>query len=192
LLEQEALDIGIVSGIQGSRWFVVEITGASAHAGTAPVSVRRDAVQDMVRAIIALNALTADPADVLRFTVARIEVHPNTSNSVAERVRFTIDLRHPDAAVLIPKGDAIEPTIRAAVKHCEVAVTERFHALPVEFDPLVTGAVERAATAHRAGRHGAGAEGEAHALRRLPRRAVHGAALPERDALRPLPRRGQP
>jgi N-carbamoyl-L-amino-acid hydrolase len=146
-LEAEGLDIGIVTGIQGSRWFLVELTGASAHAGTAPLALRRDAVQDMLRAITALNALTVDPADVLRFTVARIEVHPNTSNSVAERVRFTIDLRHPEAAVLIPKGDAIEPTIRAAVRHCDVVVTERFHALPVAFDPLVTGAVERAAAA---------------------------------------------
>ena len=146
-LEAAGLDIGIVTGIQGSRWFLVELLGASAHAGTAPVSMRRDAVQDMVRAITALNALMADPTDVLRFTVAKIEVEPNSSNSVAERVRFTIDFRHPDAAVLTARGDAIEATIRGAVRHCDVTVTERFHALPVEFHPAVTGAVERAAAA---------------------------------------------
>ena len=39
-LETEALDIGVVTGIQGSRWFTVTITGASAHAGTTPVSLR--------------------------------------------------------------------------------------------------------------------------------------------------------
>jgi beta-ureidopropionase / N-carbamoyl-L-amino-acid hydrolase len=147
VLEAEGTDIGIVTGIQGSRWFLVELTGESAHAGTAPVSTRRDAVQDMVRAITALNALMADPTDVLRFTVARIEVAPNSSNSVAETVRFTIDFRHPDAAVLTGRGDAIEATIRAAVKNCGVAVTERFHALPVAFAPEVTGALERAAAA---------------------------------------------
>jgi beta-ureidopropionase / N-carbamoyl-L-amino-acid hydrolase len=147
ILEDEGIDIGIVTGIQGSRWFLVELTGESAHAGTSPVSTRRDAVQDMVRAINALNALMADPTDVLRFTVARIEVAPNSSNSVAETVRFTIDFRHPDAAVLTERGDAIEATIRAAVKNCGVAVTERFHALPVAFAPEVTGALERAAAA---------------------------------------------
>lgn len=150
-LEAAGLDIGIVTGIQGSRWFLVELLGASAHAGTAPVSMRRDAVQDMVRAITALNALMADPADVVRFTVAKIEVEPNSSNSVAERVRFTIDFRHPEAAVLLGRGDAIEATIRDAVKHCAVTVTERFHALPVEFHPAVTGAVERAAAAQGLG-----------------------------------------
>ncbi|MFC7477625.1 M20 family metallo-hydrolase [Dankookia sp. GCM10030260] len=147
ILEDEGIDIGVVTGIQGSRWFLVELTGESAHAGTSPVSTRRDAVQDMVRAITALNQLMEDPADVLRFTVARIEVAPNSSNSVAETVRFTIDFRHPDAAVLIARGDAIEATIRAAVRNCGVAVTERFHALPVQFAPEVTGAVERAAAA---------------------------------------------
>jgi beta-ureidopropionase / N-carbamoyl-L-amino-acid hydrolase len=147
ILEAEGLDIGVVSGIQGSRWFTVTLTGETAHAGTAPLRGRRDAVQDMLRAVAALNALTADPTDTLRFTVARIEVSPNTSNSVASLVRFTIDLRHPDAAVLREKGDAIEGVVRGAVRDCDVAVFENFTAMPVVFDSLVTGAVAAAAAA---------------------------------------------
>jgi N-carbamoyl-L-amino-acid hydrolase len=145
ILEAEGFDIGVVTGIQGSRWFTVTLTGATAHAGTAPLRGRRDAVQDMVRAITALNALTADATDTLRFTVARVEVSPNTSNSVANRVRFTIDLRHPDEAVLRAKGDAILATIQGAVRDCDVALEENFHAMPVVFDPLVTGTVAAAA-----------------------------------------------
>ena len=146
-LEAEGIGVAAVTGIQGSRWFSVSLTGASAHAGTAPLATRRDAVQDMLRAIAALNALTADPADILRFTVGRIDVFPNSSNSVAERVRFSIDLRHPDAAVLTARGDAIEATIREAVRHTEVVVTETFDARPVEFDPDIIASIERAATA---------------------------------------------
>ena len=84
-LEAEGLDIGVVTGIQGSRWFTVTLTGETAHAGTTPLAMRHDAVQDMVRAIAALNTLMHDPQDVLRFTVGRIAVEPNTSNSVANR-----------------------------------------------------------------------------------------------------------
>lgn len=146
-LEAEGRDIGIVTGIQGSRWFVVDLTGEAAHAGTAPLSLRRDAVQDMLRATHALNALMDDPTDTLRFTVGRIEVTPNTSNSVAQRVRFTIDFRHPEGAVLRERGDLIESTVRDAVRGCEVAVTERFSAQPVEFSAAVIDMVERAATA---------------------------------------------
>jgi beta-ureidopropionase / N-carbamoyl-L-amino-acid hydrolase len=144
-LEVEGLDIGIVTGIQGSRWFTVTLTGETAHAGTTPLALRRDAVQDMVRAISALNVLMGDPNDVLRFTVGRIVVEPNTSNSVANRASFTIDFRHPDKAVLLARGDAVAGVVQAAVRGAGVTVQETFHALPVEFSPLVIDAVERAA-----------------------------------------------
>lgn len=147
MLETESADIGVVTGIQGSRWFLVELTGRSDHAGTTPVGLRQDAVQDMVRAITALNTLMHDPTDTLRFTVASIEVEPNSSNSVAGTVRFTIDLRHPDNSILQPRGNAIEGVIQAAVRHCRVKLTERFHATPTVFAPLVPDAVEAATRA---------------------------------------------
>ncbi len=146
-LEAEGMDIGVVEGIQGSRWFLVEIAGKTDHAGTAPLSLRKDAVQDMVRAITALNRLMEDPTDVLRFTVGRIEVNPNTSNSVADRVRFTIDFRHPEKFVLLQRGDAIAATVQAAMTSCTATVTERFHALPARFESTVPDAVEAAAKA---------------------------------------------
>ncbi len=150
-LEAEGLDIGVVTGIQGSRWFTVEVNGKSDHAGTTPLKLRKDAVQDAIRAITALNALMHDPEDVLRFTVARIEVSPNSSNSVAERVRFSIDFRHPDGAVLTERGNAIARVVQGAMTSCTATVTERFHALPIAFDPLVPDAVERAARAQGLG-----------------------------------------
>jgi len=162
-LERENQDVGIVTGIQGSRWFSVTLTGETAHAGTMPLALRRDAVQDMVRAISALNVLMHDPADVLRFTVGKVEVAPNSSNSVADRATFSIDLRHPDAAVLLPRGDAIPGVIQAAVRNAGVEVRETFHALPVTFDAMVVDALERAA----------GAVGVRHI--RLPSGAFHDA-----------------
>ncbi len=149
LLEAEGLDIGVVTGIQGSRWFIVTLTGETAHAGTTPLALRRDAVQDMLRAITALNALMHDPKDMLRFTVGRIVVEPNTSNSVASRASFTIDFRHPDKDVLLARGNAVAGVVQAAVRDAGVTVQETFHALPVEFSPLVIDTVERAATKQR-------------------------------------------
>ncbi len=162
-LEAENKDIGIVTGIQGSRWFTVTLTGDTAHAGTTPLALRRDAVQDMVRAIAALNALMHDPQDVLRFTVGRIAVEPNTSNSVANRASFTIDFRHPDKDVLLARGDAIAGVVQAAVRDAGVTVTETFHALPVEFSQTVISAVEHAAT------------DEGYTAMRLPSGAFHDA-----------------
>jgi N-carbamoyl-L-amino-acid hydrolase len=162
-LEAEGLDIGVVTGIQGSRWFTVTLTGETAHAGTTPLALRRDAVQDMLRAIAALNTLMHDPRDVLRFTVGRIVVEPNTSNSVANRASFTIDFRHPDKDVLLARGDAVAGVVQAAVRDAGVLVQETFHALPVEFAPLVIDAVERAAA------------GQQYRHMRLPSGAFHDA-----------------
>jgi len=106
----------------------------------------------MVRAIVALNALMHDPHDVLRFTVGRVIVEPNTSNSVANRASFTIDFRHPDRQVLLARGDAVAGVVQAAVRDAGVTVEETFHALPVSFAPSVIDAVERAA-ATQAYRH---------------------------------------
>ncbi len=146
-LEAEDCDIGIVTGIQGSRWYVVEIGGKTDHAGTTPLALRRDAVQEMLRAITALNTLMHDPKDVLRFTVGRVEVLPGSSNTVADTARFTIDFRHPDNAVLQARGNAITGVVQAAMRGCTANVTERFHAVPVQFQPEVPDAVERAARA---------------------------------------------
>ena len=147
LLEAGGRRIGVVTGIQGSRWFSVTIIGASAHAGTAPLRLRRDALQDAVRAIVALNELTRDPEDILRFTVGRMTVSPNSLNSVAGQVTFTIDLRHPDAEILGRIGDAIEATVRGASTGTTARVTELFSAMPVRFAGKVVDAVERAAAA---------------------------------------------
>lgn len=148
-LEAEGMDIGVVTGIQGSRWFTVTISGETAHAGTTPLGLRKDAVQDLVRAISALNELMLDPADVLRFTVGHVVVEPNTSNSVANRATFSIDFRHPEAAVLRARGDAVASTVRDAVRRCTTTVTQTFHAQPVAFSPAVVDAVARAADALR-------------------------------------------
>ena len=146
-LEREGLDIGVVTGIQGSRWFTVTLRGETAHAGTTPLAARRDAVRGMVAVITALQALTHDPEDVLRFTTGRILVEPNTSNSVPALASFTIDLRHPNAAVLGRVGDAVEATVRQAAAGLGVEVQETFNAPPIAFAEPVVEAVERAARA---------------------------------------------
>ena len=145
ILEDAGLPIGVVTNIQGLRWFNVEITGETAHAGTCPVGVRRDALQGAVRAVQALNALTADTEDKLRFTVGKVQVSPNSPNSVADNVQFTIDLRHTDLDVLDEIGDAFAETCRAAAAPCEATVIETFRKNPTRFDPAVVDAIADAA-----------------------------------------------
>jgi N-carbamoyl-L-amino-acid hydrolase len=147
LLEREGKTIGIVTGIQGLRWFNVEVSGETAHAGTTPVGARKDALRDAIAAINALTELTRDPSDTTRFTVGRMLVTPNSPNSVASHVMFSVDVRHPDPATIARLGEAVEPAVRKAAKHCAVKVTPTLHDDPCTFDPKVADCVERAAQA---------------------------------------------
>ena len=146
-LEAAGLPVGVVTGIQGARWFAVEVTGHADHAGTTPRAQRRDALLAATRMVTALEALTADPHDVVRFTVGRFEVTPGSPNTVPERVVFTIDLRHPEAAVLDRLGDAIAGVSRDRAGPCAVTVTETQHSAPVAFPDTMTGMIRGAAAA---------------------------------------------
>lgn len=145
LLEQQATTIGVVTGIQGTRWFSVELHGESAHAGTTPLAVRRDAFQAAVIVVNELNALAAAEPEDLRFTIGRFDVSPNTPNSVAERVSFSIDIRHPDAALVQRLGDAVMDLCRGQRGGCRVAIRETFNRPPCAFAPQVVDVVEAAA-----------------------------------------------
>ena len=147
LLENAQKSIGIVTGIQGLRWFNVEVFGKTDHAGTTPRALRKDAVRDSIAIINALTELTHDPQDVTRFTVGRMLVTPNSPNSVASHVLFSVDIRHPDPQTIARLGAAVEPLAHKAAKFCAVKVTSTLHDDPCVFDVDVAGAVETAAQA---------------------------------------------
>lgn len=139
LLEAEGLPVGVVDGVQGSRWFEVTIRGEAAHAGTTPLSRRKDALRSALAAITALHELIAEAGDTIRFTVGRMDVHPNSPNTVPQQVLFSIDLRHPDAALLTRLGDGVRGCVEMASAPCTAEVRETFNRLPCRFDAgLVT------------------------------------------------------
>jgi len=145
-LEMEGKTIGVVTGIQGLRWFNVEVFGETAHAGTTPLDVRRDAMRDAIAIIVALQDLARSAGDAHRFTVGRMLVTPNSPNSVASHVLFSVDLRHPDPATIRKLGEAVEPAARRAATRCEVRITPTLADDPCVFDRDVVAAVERAAS----------------------------------------------
>jgi beta-ureidopropionase / N-carbamoyl-L-amino-acid hydrolase len=146
-LEMESKTIGVVTGIQGLRWFNVEVFGETAHAGTTPLNVRRDALREAIAIVAALHELVHDVDDALRFTVGRMLVTPNSPNSIASHVLFSVDLRHPDPATIRRLGDGVERAVRGAAKRCEVKVTPTLSDDPCVFDPGVVDAIEHAANA---------------------------------------------
>ena len=133
ILEAAGLPIGSVTGIQGVNRFQIEVMGEEAHAGTAPLKTRKDALKAAVAMAHELEGVMADETDTVRFTIGRFEVEPGSPNTVPSRVLFTIDLRHPQSEILDRLSRQIEPVCHAHARGCDVRVTELSQAAPVHF-----------------------------------------------------------
>lgn len=110
ILEAEGKTIGIVTGVQGMRWYEVTVKGQESHTGATPMGLRRNALLGAARMIEAIHqAGMANLPGVA--SVGLIENRPNSRNVVPGEVFFTVDLRHPDEAVL----DRMEAQYQAAL-----------------------------------------------------------------------------
>jgi N-carbamoyl-L-amino-acid hydrolase len=149
ILEDEGLDIGVVTHAQGLRWYDIELVGFESHAGSTPMKGRRDALVGAARIVEATRrvALAHPPSAV--GTCGLIEARPGSRNVIPGSVFLSAEIRCPDAAAL----DAMDAQLRAAVR--EIAAAERLdvemretaHYAPVAFDAGAVAAVRGAATA---------------------------------------------
>jgi beta-ureidopropionase / N-carbamoyl-L-amino-acid hydrolase len=111
ILEDEGKMIGVVTGVQGMRWYEVTVFGQDAHTGATPMHLRRNALLGAARVIGAIDAIARAFAPDAVATVGLIENRPNSRNVIPGEVFFTIDLRHRDEAVL----EKMESRMRAAL-----------------------------------------------------------------------------
>lgn len=146
LLEREDAPIGVVEGIQGTRWLEVAIEGQVAHAGTTPLADRHDAMA-VAAAVIARLQATVMPADAdARLTVGRLTLAPGAVNVIPGEVTFSIDLRHPNGAEI----DRLEGEIGtlaaeiAASGGCRASVRRSMDVAPARFDARLLGLIEEA------------------------------------------------
>ena len=100
ILEAEEKTIGVVSGVQGMRWYEVTVTGQDAHTGATPMYLRKNALLGAARAIDRIDAIASAHAPAAVGTVGLVEVRPNSRNVIPGEVFFTVDFRHPDEAEL--------------------------------------------------------------------------------------------
>lgn len=136
-LENEKKTIGVVTGIQGSRRYIVEVQGEEAHAGTTPRAVRRDAFAAAARIAAAMYEATTDADDTLRFTIGRVEVSPGSPNTVPGKALFTIDMRHPSNDVLEAHEKKLRDIVAARAVPCPATITRVTKVAPTDFDPAV-------------------------------------------------------
>jgi beta-ureidopropionase / N-carbamoyl-L-amino-acid hydrolase len=100
-----------------------------------------------VAVIAALQEMMHDGTDETRFTVGRLDVSPNSPNTVPARVTFSIDFRHPSEEALERRGAGIEAICRRFARPCGTRVSQTFRREPCIFPTSILGAIERAADA---------------------------------------------
>lgn len=99
VLERRGLPFGVVRAIQGVRWYQVTVEGRSEHAGTTPLEDRDDAQSKSIALAHALLRYAEEKRSLgLRVTIGRWTCEPGAINTIANRVGFTIDVRHPESS----------------------------------------------------------------------------------------------
>ncbi|KAK2050999.1 hydantoinase/carbamoylase family amidase [Colletotrichum caudatum] len=98
ILEDERQKIGVVQGVQAFKWFNIKVSGRDSHAGTTPLYARKDPVLCASKLVVAANAV-ADELNGLA-TTGIFTTDPGTINTMAHTVKFTLDVRHVEDAVL--------------------------------------------------------------------------------------------
>ena len=168
-LEEEGNRIGVVTSIVGSRNFTVEFDGEQNHAGTTPMSRRRDAAHAMVEfAHSVYREFPAAAGERTVWTIGEMALEPGAVSVVPGKARMNLQFRDQDPAVLDRlEALARELVARANAGRCDVDVRPRsHHSVPAPMDADLRGHLERAAERHAPGRWTA-----------MPSAAVHDAQV---------------
>jgi N-carbamoyl-L-amino-acid hydrolase len=110
ILEAENKMIGVVTGVQGMRWYEVTVRGQEAHTGATPMKLRKNALLGAARMIEAIHQVGMAHLPGVA-SVGLLENRPNSRNVVPGEVFFSVDLRHPDESLL----DQMEEEYQAAL-----------------------------------------------------------------------------
>ena len=147
LLERAGLQIGVVQGIVGLRWFEITITGFANHAGTTPMDQRQDAMLAAAKFAVAVNEAVRSVPGRTVATVGRMQVSPNTTNVIPGQVVLTVDLRDLDPAKIATYTDRFEQLGReiGAATRTTFDFKRTVDSAPAISDPQVMGWIDGAA-----------------------------------------------
>lgn len=146
ILEKEELQIGVLTGIQGLRWYDLIIEGEACHAGPTPMLARKDPFMAAAPIIAGCYQIADQYAPWGRATFGDIKAEPGSRNTVPERLTVNVDLRHPDAETLDKMDRAFRELVDIECKmHAlEYEVNECWHMPVTKFAPRCVNAVRDA------------------------------------------------
>ena len=94
ILDKASTPVGVVSAISGQTRLQVHLSGQARHAGTTPMTLRKDALAGAAEFILAAESIARDEPELVA-TVGQIRALPGASNVIPGDVTFSLDVRHP-------------------------------------------------------------------------------------------------
>ena len=148
ILEQESLDLGLVTHIAAPASIRIVIEGEGGHAGGKLMPGRKDALAAAAELVLALEAAARSTGAIDTVgTVGVCEVFPGAVNSIPSRVKLETDIRDIDAARRDSVIESLTTACTNVAQRRGVAIkTEIVNAdPPATCDPAILTALEQAA-----------------------------------------------
>jgi N-carbamoyl-L-amino-acid hydrolase len=147
-LEREAKRIGVVSAIVGIRGGVAVFTGEQNHAGTTPMTLRKDAAVALFEFATRLGQAFREVAGAHTvWTFGQVVLEPGSPSVIPGHTELTIQFRDPGT----PRLDALSQRLDALIAQtneagpCTVALTQPRRTEPAPMDARFQDLIEQAA-----------------------------------------------
>ncbi|WP_332645796.1 Zn-dependent hydrolase [Lysinibacillus sp. 54212] len=140
VLEHYQKDIGVVTGVLGMVCYEISVDGESNHAGTTPISMRKDSMFASMNIISILRQKLKGLPEDLVYTIGRINATPNIHTVIPNNVTFTLESRHQDPHVISQVEQIIEE-LPKEIEQCHVSTKKLWDRDTVHFDAAIVEAV---------------------------------------------------
>ena len=135
ILNKNNIDIGVVTGIVGLKWWDVTITGFANHAGTTPMDERKDpmiAAADFI--LLVKNIINEIPGNQVG-TVGKIEAYPGAPNVIPGEVKLSLEIRDLDESKIDFLFREIEKKAKIIASNSETTIS--FSSIDINASPAL-------------------------------------------------------
>jgi len=148
-LERENLPLGVVTAINGARRLNCRFIGEAGHAGTVPMTHRKDALAAVAEWMVFIEQCTPQHSPQLVATVGSLQCSPGAVNVIPGEVALTLDVRGPEDQPLATLLSALlsKAEVIAQRRGLAFSAEEYYHIPATRCDAGLQAALSRAVTA---------------------------------------------
>ncbi len=147
VLERDGMSIGAVNALQGISWTEVKFHGQANHAGTTPMSLRRDAGYSAAMLTCRVREIAREIGNGQVATVGKLQLDPGDINVVPGSATMTVDLRNADNDLLEQAESKLQTAIDeiASAENVKAECRKLARFPPVQFEANIVERIEEEA-----------------------------------------------